>query len=213
MSTVTVNKTIDFEKLIPDLKRFALKTNTRPVLQYAYYDGEYITVTDSHRLLRLNAAYVENLPSQDPFLYDLKNKEVVTSELNYPDTNRLIPHYSNTDMVINNSQLNEIRKSLNELLRHVKEKDNRVISIDITGHTLTLSDRGEISYKHDINKTGNDIKLHVNCKYMIDALMSANKLSKLSHDDLMINFVSSVRPLTIKQGNIFDIIVLPVRII
>lgn len=221
MMTLTTNKAIEFDKLIPDFKRFALKvgkemTNKQLVLQYAYYDGQYLIATDSHRLIRVNADYITNLPSNEPFLYDMKNKKIVTDhELNYPNVNRMIPEHSNTTIEITNNNLKEIRNSLDELLVHVKGQVNNVISLDIKSEKqqLILSDQANtIEIAHDCIINGNDTKLHVNCKYMKDALMSVSKLNKLTEGSPVLNIVSKLRPIQIKASNVYDIVVMPMRI-
>src|SRR5690625_987883 len=113
MTVKTINKTIEFEKLASDFKRFTNRRNElshHKVLDYLYYDGKYLIATDSHKLIKINADYVSNIPFiEDDTLYDLKNKKIIDKvfDKRYPNVNRLIPTISNTDVKLNYNELNK----------------------------------------------------------------------------------------------------------
>ena len=219
MTTITQNKTIEFEKLIPDFKRFAASKNeARIVLKYAHYDGKYITVTDSRRLIRINADYVTGLPYDEPFLYNVYTGESIKGSKddtkNYPKTNSLIPDHKNTSVELHDKTLKEFKRSLDELLKldSVKKIDNKVINFEINNFFMTVKDVKDIQVNELKCLTiGKDIKLSLNCKYMKDALMTVNKLNKLSYDNPSMDIVNSMRPINICKENVFDIVMLPLR--
>ena len=219
MTTTTQNKTIEFEKLIPDFKRFAASKNeARIVLKYAHYDGKYITVTDSYRLIRVNADYVTGLPYDEPFLYNVYTGESIKGSKvdtkNYPKTNILIPDNNKTSVTLNNKTLKEFKNSLDELLKlnSVKKIDHKVIKFEIDNKLMTVKDVKDIQVNElECFITGENVKFSINCKYMKDALMTVNKLNKLSYDDPSMDIVSNMRPINICKENVFDIVMLPLR--
>jgi len=219
MITLTQTKTIEFEKLIPDFKRFAASKNeARIVLKYAHYDGKYITVTDSYRLIRVNADYVTGLPYDEPFLYNVYTGESIKGSKvdtkNYPETNRLIPDNKNTSVELHDKTLKEFKNSLDELLKldSVKKNDNKVINFEIDNRFMTVKDVKGIQVNElECFITGENVKFSINCKYMKDALITVNKLNKLSYDNPSMDIVSHLRPINICKENVFDIVVLPLR--
>ena len=48
--------------------------------------------------------------------------------------------------------------------------------------------------------------------YVKDALMAVRKLNKLSYGNPTMNLISRVRPINIYKENVYDIVVLPVRL-
>ena len=219
MTTLIQTKTIEFDKLIPDFKRFAASKGTdREVLKYAYYDGSYITVTDGYILIRINTNYVTSLPYDEPFLYNVYTGESIKGSKddtkNYPKTNSLIPDHKNTSVELHDKTLKEFKRSLDELLKldSVKKIDNKVINFEINNFFMTVKDVKDIQVNElKCLTTGKDIKLSLNCKYMKDALMTVNKLNKLSYDNPSMDIVNSMRPINICKENVFDIVMLPLR--
>jgi hypothetical protein len=59
---------------------------------------------------------------------------------------------------------------------------------------------------------GEELIVHVNPKYINDALMTVKKLSKLSSNDVKILMTGKMQPIQFKQEEVFDILVLPIRI-
>lgn len=221
MTTLIKTKTIEFEKLIPDFKRFvaskkiAESYKNRKVLKYLYFDGQYLKATDSHKAIRVNTEYITDLPSNNPFLYDLKNMQIVEEDLNFPEIKRFIPDLYSTSVELHDKTLKEFKNTVDKLLKldSVKETQNKVINFQIDNKNMTVKDNEETNtHKLECFTTGKDIKFSINCKYMKDALMTINKLNKLSYDDPSMNIVSNMRPINICKENVFDIVVLPVRI-
>jgi hypothetical protein len=231
MTVVTKTKTISFYKLIPDFKRFvARKGSPRQILTYMYYDKEYLTATDSHVMFRVNAEYIDDIPTDNNFFYDPREKEIVDPSSNYPQTNRLVPSDGNTICEIDD--LKDLYNKINEANKTVKSNHNRTIKLDITDegtnlyeidYKLSRDEDGAFYIKEEdkkenfldninIPKEGEDISIKFSALYMKKALQTAKKLDKLSDDPIQISINGSMRPIHIKKGDIFDVIVMPVRL-
>ena len=218
MATTTQNKTIEFEKLIPDFKRFAAsKRGDREILKYVHYDGSHISVTDSHRLIRINADYVTGLPYDEPFLYNIYTGESVKgSKLDiksYPETNRLIPDYSNTSVELDDGTIKSLRGGVAELVKLVKKTENNLIRLNVTRNNLNIGDQdGEFNKDIACSVTGDAIEIYFNRMYVKDALMAVSKLDKLSQGNPTMDIISRLRPANIHKENVYDIVLLPVRL-
>lgn len=218
----TQTKTIEFSKLIPDFKRFAVTNNRKKyneqddLLRLVHFDGKHLMVTDSHRMLRVNAEHVEGLPSYEPFLYDMKTNEIVTRERDYPDLKRYFNYDWNTRIALDRKNITEVRKSVTEVLKTAKEIKNNTVNISIKDNTLTITDtkNKDIKMANELVTIGQNIDFHMNCKYFNEALMTTNKLLKLSkYDDRAdLNIIGSFMPIQINKDDIFNILVLPVRV-
>jgi len=216
MATTLQNKTIEFEKLIPDFKRFAAsKRGDREILKYVHYDGSHIAVTDSHRLLRVNAECVTGLPYDEPFLYNVYTGESVKGSKadtkSYPETNRLIPNHYNTSVELGDGTIKSMRGA-DELVKVVKKTENSLIRLHVTRNNLNIGYRdGKFSSDIACSVTGDAIKIYFNRMYVKDALMAVRKLDKLSYGNPTMSIISELRPANIHKENVYDIVILPVR--
>jgi DNA polymerase III sliding clamp (beta) subunit (PCNA family) len=216
MTTATQTKTIAFEKLITDLKKFTAGSNLpRPVLEYVYFDGSYLYATDSHVAIRVNSEYVE-MPSNDPFLYDSSKREFVNlNNYKYPSLDRIIPTDHNTEIKLNSSELKQLKRSTNEIHKAVKNKKNRVSKVQVSSNLIQLSAYEDEKAEEDISLTttsGRDITFHMNAKFLKDALVTAEKLNKVSKMTSDIRIISNIRPIVITDNSAYEIVVTPVRI-
>ena len=218
MQNQSMVQTIEFEKLIPDFKRFAAsKRGPREILKYVHYDGSHISVTDGYRMLRVNAERVAGLPYDEPFLYNVYTGESVKgSKLDtksYPGTNRLIPDHYNTSIELDDRTIKSLRGSVAELVKSVKKTENTFIRFNITPNNISIGDRDN-KFNKDIacRVIGDSIEVHFNRTYVKDALMAVSKLDKLSYSNPTMDLISNVRPINICKENVYDIVVLPVRL-
>jgi hypothetical protein len=223
MKTVA-NKTISFDQVMKVFKKYVATNDFRKILQNVHFDGQYLIATNSHVLLRVNKNYISDIPDnmQEGSLFDPKKMEFVSNSLHsYPETNRLIPNYHNSLVTLNTSNTKELHKHIKEAKTLVKRKRNQLAKIEITNENTNI-------YAHDIDKEGNEVEyneciesvftndekisFHVNSKYMDDILMTVKKLSKLNQNETEFKFISRLRPIHISHQEVFDIVVLPVRV-
>ena len=92
-----------------------------------------------------------------------------------------------------------------------KEGKNNLIKITINNELLTITSRseeGKVREEVIIEKSGNDIEIGFNSKYMIDALKAVDD------ERIKITFKDSTSPCLIKplEGDSYEYLVLPVRI-
>jgi len=218
MQNQSMVQTIEFEKLIPDFKRFAAsKGGDREILKYVHYDGSHVIVTDGHRLLRVNADHVTGLPYDEPFLYNVYTGESIKgSKLDtksYPETNRLIPNHYNTSVELDDGTVKSLRSGAAELVKVVKKTENNLIRLNVTRNNLNIGD-WDSNFSKDIacSVTGNDIEVYFNRMYVKDALMAVSKLDKLSQGNPTMSIISELRPANIGKEDVYNIVLLPVRL-
>lgn len=199
------------------------KKTTRPILRNVQYDGEYLNVTDSHRALRINSEYVTDLPKADPFLYNVKDNEFTDGK--YPELARLFPSEHMTELIIPNKTLKAIRALLKDVHAETKGVKNRTMRVvynegsismaavnseKLTEGKLRIVSNGiyELSLGHD------DVSFHVNSGYLSDALLTASKLQRYSKtDEIKLGYSGAFRPFTITDGEMYEMIILPVRML
>lgn len=230
--TATKIKQIEYLSLMKTFKNFVMKNGkeSQQVLNYVYFDGKYFIATNTHVLLKVNSEYIKNIPDTivEGSLFDVKEMYLINSKLNeafkYPNVNRLIPNVNDFNTTIS------LDGSLHILIKDMKElcKTDRILS-DLTqskqiaildtgnkyDNKFTLSIKGENEkekIKIDNVVTGEPILLHMNAKYLIDALAVCKKLTKLNSEPCTLKLLSRLRPMNFRQENVFDLIVLPVRV-
>jgi DNA polymerase III sliding clamp (beta) subunit (PCNA family) len=215
MKMKTAVKTIEFDKIIKDVKKFVSKSDVRPVLQYVYFDGKYIIATDSRRLIRINGEYISNLPATHPFLYDVKNNCITDKEMTYPDVHKLIAMgdiVTETDIT---NGLDDFLQAAKEAKKTVNKQVNNMIRLTVDYEEITIT--GEYmgnSYTKNLPiSSNNDVyKIWLNGKYLIDALQTIKKLNKLSNDPMIMGYKGDLRPLHFKKGDVFEALILPIRV-
>lgn len=216
-------KTISFENMMKLFKKYVAKSESRPVLEHVYFDGESFRATNTHVLLKVNAEYVSDIPQGYPetFLYDPKTMTLNESNMNYPETSRIIPNYSEATITLNNKNIKELQDVLKESKKIAKNHKNKNIHMEFnsTGAIIKAEyidkDKTKEEYRSTIDNLladGKEIKLDANVQYMQDALVVAKKLSKLNGESTQINLISNMRPIVFSQKDIFELLVMPVRI-
>lgn len=219
MTTTTKTNTIQFDQVIKLFKKFVARRDTRPALKLVQFDGGYFTATDSHIFIRVNAEYVSDLSEglEAGSLIDPKINAVSPFNIKYPDTSRLIPDYHNSTIVLDKNNLKELHEQLKvskKLLTKkqgyitldLREKQNKLITIEKERIRVNETEL------NNIRLIGEEIKIHVGHKYTLHGIEAAKKLTKLNSNPLTVNFISNMRPISIKQEGVFDILVLPIRV-
>ncbi len=136
---------------------------------------------------------------------------VITSRLlegEYIKYDNIIPKDNKTNLIINK---NEMIESIERASLLAKGGKNNLIRIKIKNNLLTLTSRseeGNVKEEIIVEKTGDDIEIGFNSKYMLEALKA------IDDEDILLTLNTSVTPALIKpvEGNAFDYLILPVRI-
>jgi DNA polymerase III sliding clamp (beta) subunit (PCNA family) len=226
MTTAIKTKQIEFIELMKTFNNFVSKKGLRPVLKNVYYDGKNFIATNTHIALFVNSENVKNIPDYivNGSLIDPRKMKLSDEKLNYPDVSRLIPkEYDSNTTISLDGYLNDLIKDMKELC-----KTDRIISKLTPSSQIAIMDTGNkfdnkfsLSIKGDnqndkisINNIvqGESIKLHVNVKYLIGALTTCKKLSKLNDNKCTLEIIGAMRPMNFRQENVFDLIVSPVRV-
>lgn len=219
-ATLTKTKTIEFERVMKDFKKFVSRSEAQPVLQNVDYDGKYLTATDGHVMIRLNAECVENIPSNEPFQYDPRNMEIVPNPDNFPQVDRLISREGEWKSIVtlNNSNLKDFQDHIKEAKKVVKGVRNKVVKLNFTQSDTTITGKpnsdDEKEYNETINSTyveGEDIIIKANAKLLNDTLTTIKKLNKLTNTDITLSMNGHLRPIHFHKEDVFDILVCPIR--
>jgi len=120
----------------------------------------------------------------------------------------ILPKSCSTTVTISRGELIE---SIERASLLAKEGKNNLIRINIKNNLLTLtskSEEGNVKEEIIMEKTGEDLEIGFNSKYMLDAL-------KVIDDEYVkIELNTSITPALIKpiEGNLYEYLILPVRI-
>ncbi|MEH6988310.1 MULTISPECIES: DNA polymerase III subunit beta [Bacillales] len=131
-------------------------------------------------------------------------------EGNYPDTSRLIPSDSKTDVVVNTK---EFLQAIDRASLLAKEGRNNVVKLStIDGGVIEISSNtpevGKVVEEVQSKSVeGEDLKISFSAKFMMDALKA------LEGSEITISFTGAMRPFIIKPLNDESILqlILPVR--
>ena len=120
----------------------------------------------------------------------------------------ILPKESNCKVTVSRNLLHESMDRASILSREGK---NNLIRFSITGNLLTITSRseeGNVKEEIPIDKTGDDIEIGFNSKYVLDVL------KVLDDEHIVMEMVSGIKPCVIKpvDGSAFEYLVLPVRI-
>ncbi len=122
-------------------------------------------------------------------------------EGNYPDTNRLIPTSSSTDIVVNSEIFHQALDRAS-LISH-QGKNNVVLLNIIDGSvelTVSGNERGQVFEKINTKSvTGEDLQISFNPDYMKEALRSFGEI------DVKVQFQTAVHPMLISSEEPSDI--------
>jgi DNA polymerase III subunit beta len=129
---------------------------------------------------------------------------------NYPDTSRLIPDDSKTDVVLN---VKEFLQSIDRASLLAREGRNNVVKlstmpegiIEISSNSPEIGKVSEEVQSKSVD--GEDLKISFSAKYMLDALKA------LEGSEIKINFTGAMRPFVIRTLDDDSMLqlILPVR--
>lgn len=231
--TGTSIKQIPFEKAMKLFKKFVDKNSVRPVLDFIYFDGQYFIGTNSHILLRISKDYISDIP-EDVVEGSLLNPHTMLlsdNNMNYPDVNKLIPDkvYANTSVLLNDNikeflaTVKDSKKILSRKKGYISMNINKEYTNIATieklfekrGKVEVCTEHKELSNQivENVFTDGEEILIHVNPDYIINALQTVKSLSKVSCESVTMNFTIPLRPIHITQNEVFDIIIMPIRVL
>ena len=170
------------------------------------------SLNELNRILDDHDEPVEIVVTENQILFKTKHILFFSRLLegNYPDTNRLIPNESKTDIVVNSK---EFLQSIDRASLLAREGRNNVVKFSTIGENVI-----EISsFTPEIGKVveelvsdsiaGEDLKISFSAKYMMDAL------KVLEGSEVKISFTGAMRPFVIHPMNDDSTLqlILPVR--
>lgn len=201
-------KAKDIKNLYKHLKRTASNMETRPILKCVHFDTDgSISVTDSHRLLRINKFHEH----EQEFNQDLTSMRLLDGP--YPDTKRLIPTEFTTEITISLSVLIRVMKALGTSAAETVKwslKENKIVFSNQSdkiyyGEPIEISANAKIEGEQfDITFMAKYVKEC--CEFFMDAK------ERYAVDDVTIKMTSPLRPVvfTIDESK-YIYLVTPVR--
>lgn len=120
----------------------------------------------------------------------------------------IIPASFRTTVLVNR---NELISSVERAALISSDGKNNLVRVNITNNLLTVtsrSDEGSVKEEMIVEKTGDDIEIGFNSKYLLDSVKA------LDDEIIKFNFNTSVTPslITPLEGDSYDFLVLPVRL-
>ncbi|TRZ36480.1 DNA polymerase III subunit beta [Niallia circulans] len=170
------------------------------------------SLNELNRILDDHNEPVEIVVTENQILFKAKHILFFSRLLegNYPDTNRLIPTESKTEIVVN---AKEFLQAIDRASLLAREGRNNVVKfstigqdvIEISSFTPEIGKVVEELVSESIN--GEELKISFSAKYMMDALKA------LEGTEVKINFTGAMRPFVINPLNDDSILqlILPVR--
>jgi len=144
-----------------------------------------------------------------------KKVEIKMNRNNYPELNRLIPTDFTTEIVI--SDMKEFNQIIQNATKNSKDMLNNPIILTITNSNLKVTSRKSEEYSEDNyiksididNFYGEDLKIVMNGKYLLDGIKQLN-----TKESIRCQFSGSMRPFIIRpEDNKQDVLslILPIR--
>ncbi|MDQ0233189.1 DNA polymerase III subunit beta [Metabacillus malikii] len=155
---------------------------------------------------------IEIIITENQVLFKAKNLLFFSRLLdgNYPDTSRLIPSESKTNLTVNSK---DFLQAIDRASLLAKEARNNVVKLStLPGETVEISSNspeiGKVSEEiQTANISGEDLKISFSAKYVMDALKA------LDGTEININFTGAMRPFVIQTTTDDSMLqlILPVR--
>lgn len=170
------------------------------------------SLTELSKILDDHQELVDIVITETQVLFKTKNVLFFSRLLdgNYPDTNRLIPQESKTNLIVNTK---EFLQAIDRASLLAREGRNNVVklsasaseSIEISSNSPEIGKVVETVNAEQIE--GEDLKISFSPKYMLDAL------KVLEGEDIHVSFTYAMRPFLIRTPNDDSIVqlILPVR--
>lgn len=170
------------------------------------------SLSELSKILDDTSDLVEIVITENQVLFKAKNLLFFSRLLdgNYPDTSRLIPSESKTNMTINSK---DFLQAIDRASLLAKEARNNVVKLStITDGMVEISSNspeiGKVSEEIQSSEIqGEELKISFSAKYVMDALKA------LEGTEIIINFTGAMRPFVIRttQDDSMLQLILPVR--
>ena len=170
------------------------------------------SLSELSKILDDTSDLVEIVITENQVLFKAKNLLFFSRLLdgNYPDTSRLIPSESKTNLTINSK---EFLQAIDRASLLAKEARNNVVKLStITDGMIEISSNspeiGKVSEEIQSSEIqGEELKISFSAKYVMDALKA------LEGTEIIINFTGAMRPFVIRttQDDSMLQLILPVR--
>ncbi|MDQ0163730.1 DNA polymerase III subunit beta [Bacillus alveayuensis] len=170
------------------------------------------SLNELSKILDDNDELVEIVITENQILFKTKNLLFFSRLLdgNYPDTSRLIPTESKTDLIVNTK---EFLQAIDRASLLAREGRNNVVKFAIVGeNSVEISSNspeiGKVVEEIETKEIqGEELKISFSAKYMMDALKA------LEGQEIRISFTGAMRPFLIRIPDDDTILqlILPVR--
>ena len=170
------------------------------------------SLTELSRILDDTNELIDIVITENQVLFKAKNILFFSRLLdgNYPDTSRLIPNESKTNIKV---QTKEFLQAIDRASLLAREGRNNVVKLStLESNLLEVSSNspevGKVVEQVQSNEiTGEDLKISFSAKYMMDALKA------LEGNEIEVDFTGAMRPFLIRTANDDSILqlILPVR--
>ncbi|KKI89494.1 DNA polymerase III subunit beta [Bacillus sp. SA1-12] len=170
------------------------------------------SLSELSKILDDTSDLIEIVITENQVLFKAKNLLFFSRLLdgNYPDTSRLIPSESKTNMTINSK---EFLQSIDRASLLAKEARNNVVKLStLTDGMIEISSNspeiGKVSEEIQTSEIqGEELKISFSAKYVMDALKA------LEGTEINVNFTGAMRPFVIKTTDDDSMLqlILPVR--
>lgn len=153
---------------------------------------------------------IEILLSDKKALFNVGNTEISLRlmEGDFIKYRDIIPSESNTKIIIGRAILQE---SIERASLLAKEGKNNLIKMTIKNNLLTITSRseeGNVKEEIIMEKTGDDIEIGFNSKFVTDVLKA------IDDEEITMNFITGTSPCVVRpvEGDEYEYLILPVRI-
>lgn len=197
----------DIEKMLKDVvKRVPA---SRPLLQCVHFENGDAVVTDSHRLIK-----VKDIAPKDLKL-DLNLADFSFPDVEYPDTNRLIPSSFSTTLVLDKLRVVEMLPYLKAMAKGYSDK-RRIIRLETSDTNLRISRSDRKSQGSQVlnikprRASGSAVGISCDSQFLAEALEALTNIKDTRILTLTMKFNSKLTPFLISAGNV-DYLVTPVK--
>ncbi|AYM03603.1 hypothetical protein D8911_11640 [Levilactobacillus brevis] len=204
----TMKMNSDIEKMLKDVvKRVSA---ARPPLQCVHFENGNAVVTDSHRLVK-----VKDIAPKDLNL-DLNLADFSFPDIDYPNTDRLIPKEFTTKLTLAKADVVAMLPSLKAMATEYFGK-RRVVKLNVSEENFKVS-RTDSSTQSvqtvDFTPSrfsGEVIELSCDARYLADAFEALTKIKDTRIQTFELKINTDLTPFLISTVNI-DYLLTPVRV-
>jgi len=222
-------KSLSSNVLTQILNRHVSKSETRPALQLASFDGDNLVATNAHVLIKLDSSIIGGvLPTLRPHLLNPADLTISDYEGNYPKVEHLCQINAKESFYITKEQLSELDlilataksdvgkarydKVLYELvavngLLTIRARERLETRVDSEVQPLNYSD----TYRSQIKAS--DIRTALDGKYLKDLLTTARHILRVIEGNVVeVEWNSPTRPIHFNFRDKAKIVISPIRL-